>query len=455
MFKIKIPKNCSKIINMIEQSNFDAYMVGGCVRDSLLGLEPNDWDIATNATPTQIKELFKNAHNYAVTSTGEKYGTITVFCKDDKKTYEVTTFRLDGNYTDGRHPDSVTFSNNIEDDLARRDFTINAMAYNDNKGIIDLFDGQKHLKEKTLFFVGNPYERLKEDGLRIMRAIRFAYKLKFIIENASYEAIKHSISNGYLKNLSKERVRDELISILEFFYYDNNYILFETMILNIIPELKSMVGKEQHCPYHIYDIWNHSVIAMSNTPNDAVLRLTMLLHDIGKVETFNLDNNGIGHFYGHPKISCEISRKILSKLKFDNKTKDNILMLIKQHEVPFILTKKWVKKMLGKIGEKAFRQLLYVRFADNVAHNPRYFYEKHKKLESIKNIFNGVLEENECFSLKNLNINGNDLIRLGLKGREIGKWLNRCLDLVISDNTQNDNKTLVEYIINNKNSNDS
>ena len=446
--KISLPENCNRIIDIINRHNFEAYIVGGCVRDFLCHLLPNDWDITTNASPEDIREIFGSEEDFSVIPTGEKYGTMTVFHRKTKESYEVTTYRFDGNYSDGRRPDNVQFSNELKDDLGRRDFTINAMAYCPEKGIVDFFEGQLHIQEKIICFVGDPTERIREDGLRIMRAIRFSYKLQFAIEKNSFDAIDKAIDGGFLDHISKERIRDELLVILQYFdFKSKTYPLFEKMLFRIIPELKSMVGVEQYNRHHVFDLWEHSLIAMINTPNDAILRMTLLLHDIGKLSTFTLDDSGEGHFYGHPKVSCDISREILNRLKFDNKTKETILLLIENHDAPFMCTKRMVKRMLGKIGKENFEILLNIRFADAAAHNPRYIYDKCIKIQTERDLYEQIIKNDECFSLKKLAINGNDLMLLGIKGREIGKCLNSCLESVIDGSLENGKDTLVKFIL--------
>lgn len=447
--KINIPKECNTIMNLLENNGFDAYVVGGCVRDSLLGLIPKDWDITTNATPMEIKRTFEKINSYSVIPTGEKYGTITIYCKENAEAYEITTYRLDGNYSDGRRPDSVLFSDNIADDLARRDFTINAIAYNPKKGIKDFHEGQNHLENKKLCLVGEPKERLREDGLRIMRAIRFSYKLKLNIEQKTFDAIYEAIDMGYLDYISKKRIHDELIQILEYFYYEDvTYQLFEKILFSIIPELKPMKGFNQLNPHHIFNLWDYTKISMINTPANHILRLTMLLHDIGKLETFKIDDKGVGHFYGHAKQSVIIVAKILDRLKFDNKEKEKILKLIEYHDIPFMCSKKAIKQVLLRLSEEEFILLSDVRFADATAHNPVYIYNSYTKIQTEKDLLSLILKEKECFSLKDLSIKGKDLIDIGLKGVEVGKWLKECLELVIDNNTLNDKETLLNYVRN-------
>lgn len=446
--KIVIPQNCIKIIERLNKNGFEGYIVGGCVRDFLLGKAPNDWDITTDAMPDKIKQTFNADADYLVIPTGEPYGTITLHHRETKENFEVTTYRLDGDYADGRRPSAVTFSDYIYDDLSRRDFTINAMAYNAQKGLVDAHGGKKDLQNKTLRLVGNPSERLREDGLRIMRGIRFAYKLRFSLNYDSLSAMSDGIKQGYLKRISSERIKAELEQILEYFYIDNDtFSIFEEMLFDVIPELSDTRNLQQNNPYHSFDVWMHTVIALANTPvGDHAVRMTVLLHDIGKAKTKTTDEKGVDHFYNHQAASVEIARAILKRLKYDNKTKNDILLLIEYHDEKFMSNKAAIKRMLNKLGTDNFKRLLAVRYADTVAHNPSCISGRLEKLDTEKELFLEIIAGNECYTIKDLDIDGNDLIKIGIEKSKIGGVLDRCLEAVITEACQNEKEKLVKFV---------
>ena len=395
--KISIPEKCSEIIGIIETSGFEAYAVGGCVRDSLLGITPADWDITTNALPREVAEMFAPRGNFSVIPTGERFGTVTVFCRAEKETYEVTTYRSDGEYSDGRRPDSVAFSDNIADDLCRRDFTVNSMAFNPESGLIDRHNGQRHLREKTLCLVGAPSERLREDGLRIVRAVRFAYKLKFGIEKRTAEAIEAAIKNGYLDRISRERIYAELLQIIEHLHAGNEAQgLLERLLENIIPELTEI-----------------NLDRIFNAPPDVAVRMTLLLCG----------------------VSVSAAGEILGRLKFDNKTKKEILTLLEIADAASLAaTNECVKRTLNKTGKQTFARLLDVQSA------------RGKETSGLRKVFDCVIAAGECYSLKDLAIGGGDLAALGLCGKEIGRRLDACLEEVISGGLPNDKVALLEFI---------
>ncbi|WP_297423698.1 HD domain-containing protein [Clostridium sp.] len=434
---IKIPKDVEYILTTLMDNGFEAYIVGGCVRDSILNKEPKDWDITTKAKPEDVIRLFNK-----VVLTGLKHGTVTVI--KNKESYEVTTYRADGEYEDNRHPKEVKFVNSLREDLSRRDFTINAMAYNDRNGLVDYFGGMKDLESKIIKTVGDPEKRFNEDALRMLRAIRFSAQLSFSID----ESILCSISKfkNNIMNISKERIREEFNKIL---LYNPNKIenLKECGLLDfILPGISAIYNKNQNNPYHIYDLYNHTILSTNSIEPFLHLRLTMLLHDLGKINVETIDEKNISHFYGHAEESVKISEKMLKSLKYDNDTVNKVLTLIKYHDCT-LKSKLSIKRMLNKIGEDLFRDLIKVKKADILAQNPIYSEESLINLINVEDKLNIILAENECFMLKDLKINGRDLISLGYdKGKEIGETLRYLLNLVIENPELNDREKLINIV---------
>lgn len=432
---IKLPSEVEFILNRLINSGYEAYAVGGCVRDSILNKVPKDWDITTKAKPEEVIKLFDK-----VILTGIKHGTVTVVL--NKTGYEVTTFRTDGEYEDNRHPKQVKFVTSLKEDLARRDFTINAMAYNEVNGLIDYFDGVKDLKNKTIQTVGNPNKRFSEDALRMLRAIRFSAQLDFNIEQNVLDTIKKLKEN--ITYISKERIREEFNKIL---IYNPRKIdvLRECELLDyIIRGAGKMYKFNQNNPYHVYDLYNHTLSAVEIIEPILYLRLTMLFHDFGKISTKTTDENGISHYYAHGKISMEIAEGILKELKYDNDTTNEVLTLIKYHDCS-LKSKTSIKRMLNKIGEKYLRDLIKVQRADVISQNPLYSAERLSNLIEIEKKLNLILNENECFNLKDLKINGMDLQEIGFhKGKAIGETLKYLLDLVIENPSLNEKGKLIK-----------
>lgn len=432
---INIPQEVKFILNTLIDGGYEAYTVGGCVRDSILNKTPKDWDITTKAKPDEVIKLFDK-----VILTGLKHGTVTVMVNN--KGYEVTTYRTDGKYEDNRHPKEVTFVSSLKEDLARRDFTINAMAYNYKDGLIDHFNGLEDLNNQIIKTVGNPKERFNEDALRMLRAVRFSAQLDFEIDKNLFDAIRELKDN--IKNISKERIRDEFNKILI-----NNPRKIDTlkecgMLELIIPHMGSIYNFNQNNSYHIYDLYNHTLKATEVIEQRLYLRLAMLLHDLGKVKTKTTDEKGISHYYNHSKESAEIAKNILKDLKYDNDTTNKVLTLIQYHDC-ILKSKLSVKKLLNKIQEEAFRDLIKIQKADILAQNPIYAKERLLNLLSVESKLDLILEQKECFVLKDLNINGKDLIDLGFnKGKEIGEMLNYLLDKVIENPDLNDKEKLIK-----------
>lgn len=439
---MKLPKDAVYILNKLNKSGYEAYVVGGCVRDSLLGKKPKDWDICTNAKPSETMDVFTDCN---IIPTGLQHGTITIML--NKEGYEVTTYRIDGKYEDGRHPNSVQFTGYLGEDLARRDFTINAMAYSEKEGIVDLYDGINDLKKGVIKCVGNPLERFNEDALRIMRAMRFASVLDFEIEKKTEDAMKQLYKN--LDKVSKERINVELSKLLLGKGAKRVLEKYSYIISYIIPEIKNMIGFEQHNPHHCYNVWKHTIEVINNIEEiDLPLKLAGLLHDVGKPLVYTENEDGIYHFYGHAEKSYELAEPILRNLKYSNDIIDEVLLLIKYHDFNIALSNSFIRKMLNKTGESTFRKLLSLRKADILGQSMYKRNEKLSELESLKSLFENFKIEDECFSIKHLKINGNDLIKLGYKpGKQMGIILNDLLKLVVDEELENDFEVLKNYVV--------
>jgi len=434
---IEMPEQVRQIIDWLEAGGFEAYLVGGCVRDSLLGRAVHDWDICTSARPMEMKRCLRG---YKLLETGARHGTLTAVVED--KTYEITTFRVDGPYSDRRRPDSVTFVRSLREDLARRDFTINAMAYNDRRGLIDPFGGREDLEKGVLRCVGEPEERFSEDALRILRALRIAAVFGFTIEERTAQAA-HRLRHT-LRDISAERIQSELKKLLAGPRAADVLREFRDVVAVFIPEIEPMFDFEQHNPYHVYDVWEHTLRTVEAVASTPVLRLTMLLHDISKPECFAMDNKGVGHFYGHPDRGAEKARQILRRLKFDNDTIDDVYALVKYHDIPFDPTVKIIRRRLRKIGKRRFQLLLEVKRADALGQNPEHLEKRLKNLEAARQILEKIERENLCYTVSGLDIRGDDLIALGFeRGPAIGETLEALLDMVINETLENRKEALL------------
>lgn len=439
MYKIKLPTDVNFIISKLKSKGYEAYIVGGCVRDSIMGRTPKDWDITTNATPQQMKEVFDSKY-FNLIPTGEEYGTLTLILNHIP--YEITTFRKDGEYKDGRRPKTVSFSSTLEDDLLRRDFTINAIAYDSVRGYIDPFNGLKDIKNKTIRCVGNPNDRFDEDALRIMRCLRFSCKYNFEIEQDTYKSLLERISN--LDKIANERIMSELKQIIVFMSR-KNYNLVEPVLFHIIPELKSLQGVKQNNPYHMYCVYNHTIESIFEV-DSLVARLTMLFHDISKPLMKTTDENGIDHFIGHPKKSAEIAIKALERLKFEKALIKRIATLIEYHDYPITLTSKAIKKLIQKIEQDNIFKLFEIKKADILAQNVAYL-DRLNEIKKAEEIVKQILSDNECLSIKQLKISGNDIIDTGIKpGKEIGILLDKCLEYVTEYPEKNTKEDLLNLI---------
>lgn len=443
MHRISIPKGARAILLNLRYENHEAYVVGGCVRDSLLGKEPKDWDICTSATPDEVKELM-HRHGIKTIDTGLQHGTVTVDMGTVGK-YEVTTFRIDGNYTDGRHPDYVEFTESIYKDLSRRDFTINAMAYN-SAGLIDPFHGRDDLQAGIIRCVGNPDERFEEDALRILRALRFAATYGFSIEEQTAAAIHKDA--WMLKRIAAERINGELCKMLLGDGILNVLLNFSDVIATIIPEMEPCIGFEQNNKYHQYTVYEHIAHAVANYKGtDVSVKVALLLHDIGKPQCYTEDENG-GHFHGHGVPSRDIAEQVLDRLRFDNKTKQEVLELVLYHDTMIEPTPRTVRKWLHKLGERRFSQFLDVRMADILAHAEGTQESRIERCIALGSIMSEVLEAEQCFALKDLQINGRDIMNLGIEqGKRVGEILNSLLDEVISGALENEHNTLMQRAV--------
>lgn len=440
--KILIPEYAKIAMKELNQNGFEAFVVGGCVRDSIMGKTANDWDMTTSAEPSETLDVFKK---FRTIPTGIKHGTVTVLI--DKQPLEITTFRIDGKYTDNRRPDSVNFTRDIENDLSRRDFTVNAMAYNDEDGIVDLFGGMEDIKNKIIRSVGDPDVRFNEDALRIMRAIRFSSTLGFEIEEKTAESIRRN--KHLLKNIAAERIRVELEKLLMGKDAQKVLLDFSDVIFEIIPELKETYGLKQNCPYHIYNVWEHIVKSVAVSKEDKNIRLTMLLHDIGKPQMKTTDENGQDHFKGHAKVSSDIAYEILKRLKYDNKTISTVTKLIFHHDDRLYNAPQNIKKHASKYGFDFLYLLDEVSRADILAQTP----EMKNRLSVCDEYINKLKEiekENLCLNISDLSVNGNDLVSCGYKGKEIGETLEKILDKILKGELENSKEKILDYINKNR-----
>lgn len=430
-------KDVDEILEKLESCGYEAYTVGGCVRDTLMKRNIHDTDITTNAVPEQITEVFSG---YKVIPTGLKHGTVTIL--KNGVPYEITTYRIDGEYKDSRRPESVEFTSSITEDLARRDFTMNAIAMDRNGNIADPFGGQADIENRLIRCVGDPEQRFSEDALRIMRAVRFASQLGFEIEKKTAEAI-HSMKNR-LKNISCERIRSELDKLLCGKYCVEVLLRYSDIITAIIPEFEPSIGFDQHSPYHKYNVWEHTVRAIDSAPSDNVkLRTALLFHDIAKPACATFDENGRGHFKKHALIGAEMTQKIMKDMKYDSETMSYAVMLIARHSKK-IFDRIAVKKMMADIGDNLFFELMEMKKCDNLAKND-FVLDENELFDRLIDEGRSIIENNECRGLRHLAVNGKDMMDIGLKGREVGDALNELLVLVLEEKMQNIKDDLLNY----------
>ena len=430
-----LPTDVKRCIDALEAAGFAAYAVGGCVRDSLLGLTPADYDLCTSALPEQTEAVF---HDCKLVLAGKKHGTVGVVTGGG--VVEITTFRTEGAYLDNRHPEWVEFVEDITGDLARRDFTVNAMAYSPTRGFADPFGGQEDLKNRILRAVGDPATRFREDSLRILRGARFAAKYHLTpdpeTENAMFAL------TGLMDNLARERVFDELCKLITYSTTEN-LLRFAPIVTAAIPELAPCVGFDQHNPHHLYDIFEHTARVVEGVPRDLTLRWAALLHDVGKPESFTQEENGRGHFYGHPRISADMADVILRRLKAPTALREDVVFLCDRHMVTLEPDRKLLRRRLSQYGEARTKMLLAIQRSDLIATGTRTA-EEASYYNEVEAILNALLAEDQCFQIRDLAVNGNDLVSLGLKGKAIGQTLQHLLNLVIEEQIPNDREALLD-----------
>ncbi len=425
------------ILDKLESHGFEAYAVGGCVRDSLLGISPQDWDICTNALPKEVKTCVAP---FPVIETGIQHGTVTVLYHHVP--YEVTTYRTEGEYLDNRHPERVEFVRDLKEDLSRRDFTVNSMAYHPRKGVVDYFDGREDLQQGIIRCVGNAAARFDEDGLRIMRALRFASVYGFDLEEETAKAVMQK--KEYLRRIAAERLNVELCKLLCGRGAEEILTRYRDVLEVIIPEIHAMAGFAQNNPHHIFDVWIHTVKSVTAVPPERILRLTMLLHDIGKPLCYTEDESGTGHFYGHAEKSADLVRVILKRLRFDKETVRAVTELVQYHGLDIPANTRCVKRWLNRMGEEQFRRLIEIWRADTLAQAPQFQPEKLKKIQQIQACFDTIIEQQQCFQRKDLAVDGRDLIEMGIApGKQIGYILDYLMECVLEEKIENSKSELL------------
>ena len=434
--KIQLPEKVKVIIQTLEAAGYEAYAVGGCVRDSVLGRIPADWDITTSALPEQVKELF-----HRTIDTGIEHGTVTVMM--DKEGFEVTTYRIDGEYRDHRHPEQVNFTGELKEDLRRRDFTINAMAYNDRCGMVDAFGGIEDLKHGVIRCVGVAGERFEEDALRILRAVRFAAQLGFEIEKETADAARALAGN--LKDISAERIQTELVKLLVSPHPEMLRTAYELGITRVVlPEFDVMMETPQHHPHHMYSVGEHTLKALEFTDPEKVLRLSVLFHDFGKPQT-RTTVDGVDHFHGHANVSAQETVRIMRRLKFDNATMDQVKRIVLYHDTRPQPDERQIRRLLHRAGEDIFPGLFQVMGADILAQSEYRKIEKLVNLERVHQVYDEILKRKDCISLKNLQVTGKDLIAAGMEpGKKIGEILNQMLEDVLETPEHNAREYLLK-----------
>ena len=438
---MKLPPQVNTAFEMLDAAGYEAYLVGGAVRDYVRDNSPaKDWDITTNALPEQVEEVFTGYH---LIETGLKHGTVTVVI--DQEPLEITTYRVDGDYSDHRHPDSVSFTRSLKDDLERRDFTMNALAYNPKAGVVDLVGGKEDIASGLVRCVGDPDRRFQEDGLRMLRALRFASVYGMTIEAATAAAIHRN--KHLLKGIAAERILVELTKMLCGQGAAGVLRDFADVLAVPIPELTPMFGFEQHNPHHDKDVWNHTISVIESITPEPMLRWAALLHDIGKPSCFSFAEDGIGHFFGHADQSTSMAERILTRLRFDNTSKERIVRLVRYHDMPITADRKPIKRLLSKHGEDATRQLIELHKADTLGQSA-ICRHRLEIFEDACAVIDGLLQEENCFSLKDLAVNGHDMIALGIRGAEIGRTLQMCLDAVLDEQVPNEHGALLALVHN-------
>ena len=433
-----LPVEIDLVLGMLEGAGYDAYIVGGCVRDRIIGKAVSDYDVATSATPEEVERVFKD---FRVVETGIKHGTVTVI--SGEYPVEITTFRVDGDYSDGRHPESVTYTKRIEDDLSRRDFTVNSMACDRRGNVVDPFGGREDAEKKIIRCTGDPETRFGEDALRIIRALRFSSTLGFEIDRNTAEAI-HKMKDD-LNKISVERVFSELKKLLcgaDVFRVLRDY---SDVVCTLIPEMTPAVGFDHKSRYHCYDVYTHIIKSVEAIEPDPVLRLSMLFHDIGKPYVFTEEESGVRHFKGHGDVSERIARERLEALRCDGETLRLVTLFCKIHDRPLVPERRPVRRLLSKLSFDELVMLCKISRADSVAHAPE-FRERAKTADAVVRIAEEIIRDNECFKLSDLAVDGNDMIALGLRGHDIGDALKEVLSLVIDEKLPNEKEEIIKYI---------
>lgn len=437
--KIQLPEKVSSIIKALEEAGYEAYAVGGCVRDSVLGRNPQDWDITTSAKPQEVKRLFSHTID-----TGIQHGTVTVML--EREGFEVTTYRIDGEYEDARHPKEVTYTSNLLEDLKRRDFTINAMAYNESHGLVDAFDGIGDLERKCIRCVGNPKERFTEDALRMLRALRFGAQLGFSVEENTFQAIREL--SPTIGKISAERIQTELVKLLTSPNPQEMRKVYKSGIADVVlPEFSRLMETTQENPHHCYTVGEHTLRVLENVPNDKVLRLAALFHDIAKPVCKTVDEKGVAHFYGHPQEGAKMAHRIFRRLKFDVDTMNKVCGLVQWHDDNPPLEPKNVRRVIHRIGEERYPDIFTLKRADILAQSDYRREEKLEYVDAYEKLYRKIKEEQNCLSLKDLAVSGKDLIEVGMKpGKEIGEVLKLLLEEVLEEPEKNQKEYLLGQV---------
>ena len=429
-----LPSYVNQCMQALESAGFAAYAVGGCVRDTCLGLTPHDYDLCTSALPEQTEAVFADRN---LVLAGKKHGTVGVVTEGG--VVEITTFRTEGEYRDSRHPEWVEFVSDIEKDLARRDFTVNAMAYSPTRGFADPFGGQEDLKNGILRAVGEPEQRFTEDALRIARGVRFAVRFHLNLDPETENAMIRLAPR--LNEIAAERVFEELCKLLPSMT-EEDLLRFAPILGEIIPELKPAFRYDQRNPHHTHDLYTHIAHVTAAVPSALPLRWAALLHDIGKPDSCSVDNQGIAHYHGHAQISAQMADQVLRRLKAPTALREQVVALIDQHMTYPIPDQKWLRRRLSRLGEELLMQLLALQQADTGSKGTASG-DDMDFFRQIHNILSEILAENACLQIRDLAVNGHDLMALGIRGKAIGQTLNKLLDLVIDETLPNEKSALL------------
>lgn len=432
-----LPPQVLDALDRLHQAGYEAWIVGGCVRDLLLGRVPTDYDITTSALPPQTKEVFRDRR---VVETGIRHGTVTLL--EEGMPLEITTYRVDGTYSDARHPDGVTFTTSLREDAARRDFTVNAMAYAPGLGLRDDFGGQEDLAHRLIRAVGDPDRRFQEDALRVLRAIRFASVLDFALEEQTAAAARRQAAG--LQKVSAERVFQELSKLLCGPKAGQVLLAYPDILGQVIPELLPMVGFDHRNRHHCYDVYTHTAVAVDHVPPQLPLRLAMLLHDIGKPDTFSLGEDGQGHFYGHPRRSVELAEGILLRLRAPKKLREQVLTLVRYHDVQIEEDPARLRRWLHKLGPEGFFALLAIQRGDAAGQAPAYC-TRIERADRLESQARALLAQTPCLTLADLAVNGHDLLQLGYRGPALGRALQRLLEEVLAGRLANEKAALLQW----------